>query len=231
MPDDLEYLSLQIDTLFSHDAARRLRYLNEPGEREAPRFFLGRTRAGNLYRFRRDLPEAIIGKLEALALSETTGKLRADPSHAAAYQEVLGEQHAVRRVGAWPAYTFPVSEMSPAGAVQITEANKELLVGEFAWLKAILADKEPCAAVVVEHRAVAVCHSARTSVRAAEAGLETLSAFRGRGYAAVAARGWAALVRQQGRIPLYSTSWSNVASQGVARKLGLIQYATDFHLT
>ncbi|MDQ3856704.1 MAG: GNAT family N-acetyltransferase, partial [Chloroflexota bacterium] len=33
-----------------------------------------------------------------------------------------------------------------------------------------------------------------------------------------------------GKVPLYSTSWDNSASQAVARKLGLVQYATDLSL-
>jgi hypothetical protein len=32
-------------------------------------------------------------------------------------------------------------------------------------------------------------------------------------------------------IPLYSTSWQNQASLALARKLGLIQYGADLHIT
>ncbi|HZS91689.1 MAG TPA: GNAT family N-acetyltransferase, partial [Chloroflexota bacterium] len=42
--------------------------------------------------------------------------------------------------------------------------------------------------------------------------------------------GWARAIRASGRIPLYSTSWDNHASQAVARKLGLVQYGTDLSL-
>jgi hypothetical protein len=39
---------------------------------------------------------------------------------------------------------------------------------------------------------------------------------------------WAAAIRASGRIPLYSTSWSNTGSLAVARKLGLSVYASDW---
>ena len=48
-------------------------------------------------------------------------------------------------------------------------------------------------------------------------------------YALVVAA-WAHAIRAEGRTPLYSTSWDNAASQGVARKLGLVIYGTDFSL-
>ncbi len=44
--------------------------------------------------------------------------------------------------------------------------------------------------------------------------------------AAVAA--WAAHVRAAGLLPLYSTSWDNHASQGLARSLGFDLYGEDF---
>ena len=86
-------------------------------------------------------------------------------------------------------------------------------------------------AMVVEGASVSVCFSARSSRDAAEAGVETLPEHRSRRYAGAVTAAWAAQVRHQGRIPLYSTSWPNHASRRVAARLGLIQYATDFHIT
>jgi predicted GNAT family acetyltransferase len=60
--------------------------------------------------------------------------------------------------------------------------------------------------------------------------VETLEGYRGRGHAPAAVAAWARAVRATGRIPLYSTSWDNLASQAVARKLGLIPYGADFSL-
>jgi predicted GNAT family acetyltransferase len=89
---------------------------------------------------------------------------------------------------------------------------------------------EPFIAVVVDGVAVSLCHSARLTDRAAEAGVETLEAYRGHGYASAVVTEWAHAIRATGRIPLYSTSWDNLASQAVARRLGLTQYGTDFSI-
>ena len=64
-----------------------------------------------------------------------------------------------------------------------------------------------------------------------EAGVETLPDFRGKGYARDVAAEWARRVRGLGAIPLYSTSWTNNASQAVARKLRLVCYGADFEVT
>ncbi|MGO9606910.1 MAG: GNAT family N-acetyltransferase [Candidatus Binataceae bacterium] len=78
---------------------------------------------------------------------------------------------------------------------------------------------------------VSVCFCAnRNSDPAIEAGVETAAAFRGRGFAPRVTAAWACAIRASGRIPLYTTDWSNTASRAVARKLGLIQYASDWSL-
>ena len=89
----------------------------------------------------------------------------------------------------------------------------------------------PLVARVVDGRAVAVCASVRITPRAHEAGGETAEAFRGRGYAREMVAAWARAVRAAGAAPLYSTSWRNAASRGVARALGLAPFGTDLHLT
>ena len=80
--------------------------------------------------------------------------------------------------------------------------------------------------VIEDGHAVSVCCCARRSDEAAEAGLETAEPFRGRGLAGQVANAWAVAVRESGRIPLYSTEWSNTASLTVARKLSLMQFAS-----
>ena len=89
----------------------------------------------------------------------------------------------------------------------------------------------PWLAVVQDSQAVSICQSVRSSWRAHEAGVDTLETYRQRGYAVSAVAAWALAVRELDLVPLYSTSWENLASQGLARRLGLIQYGVDYHLT
>jgi hypothetical protein len=115
------------------------------------------------------------------------------------------------------------------GIVSLTPARAELLGDELPALRARLALRQPCLAVLEGGRAVSVCYVAARSERAAEAGVETLPGFRGRGFASRAAAAWARAVAERGLLPLYSTEWSNRASRGVAARLGLILYGVDLH--
>ncbi|MCY3783548.1 MAG: GNAT family N-acetyltransferase [Chloroflexi bacterium] len=121
--------------------------------------------------------------------------------------------------------------LGPPDLIEITPCTTNRLSPEFAWLADELTVRDPVMAVVVDGMAVSVCFSARSTSAASEAGVETLPGHRGRRYAGAVTAAWADAVRRQGRIPLYSTSWPNKASRRVAARLGLIQYATDFHIT
>jgi GNAT superfamily N-acetyltransferase len=220
-----------VRALFRHDAQARLLSVNEPdGGGPAPRLFIGRTRAGNLWRVRADLPQSLVAELAALARTEPAG-LTGLPRHFAAYTRLLETQAPAGEVWSGPAYSFSqLPEPSPS-LLAISEANAAALSDGFAELVAELPAWQPFLGFVVENRVVSVCRSVRITPAAHEAGVETLPEFRGRGYATAVVAGWAGEVRARGALPLYSTSWQNSASQAVAKKLKLVQFGTDFHMT
>ena len=237
METDLGRLGRQIETLFRLDAAGRLLSTNEAVPRPAPRFFLGRTREGNVARYRHDLPDGVVAALERVVWAEPVAADLSDepPVTDAALRAVLAGHAPIGAEWRGPAYRFPSRAETAAATtgrdvVAIDRDTLDLLPEPFAWLRGELPTVWPCLAAVAEDRAVAVCHAARRTARAAEAGVETLPAFRGRGYGTAAVAAWAVAVRRAGLAPLYSTSWENAASRRLAARLGLVVYAEDFHL-
>jgi predicted GNAT family acetyltransferase len=69
---------------------------------------------------------------------------------------------------------------------------------------------------------VSICHTPRAmTTRAAECGVWTDPAWRGRGRAAAVTAAWADVLRPSGRRLFYSTDAGNLSSQRVAARLGL----------
>ena len=239
MITDYELMNIHVQALFTQNSESRLLFVNEPGgttTARASRMFLGRTRAGNVWRFRTDLPENLCEELAALCADEPVVEEFGDepPRYAENYLRLL-EQHAPvaqQKPETGPAYQFTeYAKQSNRAVVIVTENNAaEILRGGFEDFASELPDWQPFVAFVENNRAVSICRSARITAEAHEAGVETLPDFRGKGYAAAVTAEWARLVRDAGAIALYSTGWENVASQAVARKLNLRHYGTDFHI-
>jgi RimJ/RimL family protein N-acetyltransferase len=238
---NLELASVHTDVLYVHNRSDRLLRINEPDpDGPAPRFFLFRTLSGNVWRARYDLPGDISHELEKLAgeepVAEEQNGLREPPYHLPRYLELLERRTPddSLEVDSGPASYLP--ELHPpmgthAATVTITAENAALLEPHFPYTREMHAEHAPVVARVVDGIAVAVCSSARITARAAEAGVHTVEAYRGRGYGVEVVRGWAEAVRASGRLPLYSTSWDNTASQAVAGKLGAVLYGVDFSIT
>lgn len=237
---DLEYLALQVDALFEHDSDGRLVATNEPTPALAPRIFFGRTRGGNLWRVRSDLTAHTSSRVAALLDGESPSQdLHAPPASLSALCDVLRTDPTQATIVAGPAFRFPdtLLELPAASGTlvrRLVRPDIPLLV-RMGWdsaeaLERGFATWEPMCGAIVEGEAVSLCHSSRLTPRAAEAGVNTLAAYRGHGYAPAVVAAWARAVRASERVPLYSTAWANVASQAVARKLGLTEYGADWSL-
>ena len=121
-------MEIQVEALFTHDENGRLQYVNEPERSPAPRFFLGRTKKGSIWRFRYDLPEDVVSKLDDLLSSEPIPtNLLENPINFEAFKNVLQAHTEIQQVWMGPAYRFPDDIRCPTNAVRVTKENAELL--------------------------------------------------------------------------------------------------------
>ena len=235
MISDLSLMKIQVGTLFVHDHDERLRFINEPYRSEdhpAPVVFIGRTRCGSIMRFRYDVPEVLCQRVQAIIQTQPlSGNLYESPSYLAKVKDLLTPHITADRQWMGPAYRFPDSIGVSPEVVRIDWSTAYLLEFGFSDLIPELDHCQPVVAIVEGDKAVSICQSVRKSEEAEEAGVDTLLSHRGKGYAVQVVAGWAGIVRGQGRIPLYSTSWDNRASQRVAEKLGLELYGVDIHIS
>ena len=230
-----ELMEYHVEALYTQDHHLRLRTINEPWpttENSAPRFFLGRTVEGTaVCRFRYDVSDDVARQIMSLCEEEPGIKdFRAMPRHFERYRKLLnGQKYSMGPCYLVPAETSSLPQGMAPHTVRVTRQNvKELSHCGFEWLVNEIDYVQPCIAIVYEGLAVSVCRSVRLTSRVHEAGIETLCAFRGKGYASRVLAGWATAVRKAGCIPFYSTSCENISSQSVARKSALVLYGVDF---
>ena len=213
--------------MFVIDRRGRIGTSPEPNVPPAPLFALIRGASSCASAVRADVSENVAAEVERLVRQERPIKDLQDPHdaplHADTYLALLGGQ-----INSGPAFTF-TDRIAHSTDVTLVD-RLELLERYFrGWVADEIPWRAPIVAVMDGGYPVSVCFCAtRASENAVEAGLETAAAFRGRGFAPRVTAAWASAIRASGRIPLYSTSWTNDASRAVARKLGLIQYAVDW---
>jgi hypothetical protein len=212
-----------METLFVLDEERRIVSTREPNPAAGPAFILIRDGTTCAWAVHVDVPSRQAGELAALARSEPpVGEVTDPPRHANAYVALLGG-----RIDSGPVFTFPSTIAASSEVVTITDLS-QLERHLRGWTADELPERSPILGLMEDGHAVSVCFCARRSEKAAEAGLETALNFRGRGFGAQVAAAWARAILNSGRLPLYSTSWSNSASLAVARKLELSACASDW---
>ena len=211
---------VELQTLFIVNPDRRIISTREPNPNRGPLFALIRDETQCAWAVGLQVEQDVADEVNALADDECPiSDLHESPKHARRYERILAGE-----IESGPAFRFPDAISPPQNAIKI-ETLEPLLRHFVGWTQDELPERSPIMAVYEAGAAVSVCFCARRSAFAAEAGVETAPAYRGRGYAATAVAAWAARIQQSGLLPIYSTSWENVSSLAVARKLGLVTCA------
>lgn len=227
-------MALHVAALFVHDENGRLLRPNQPSEEQLPpRFFLGRTAHGNLWRFAAGLAHERIIELARLAGAERSSRALVEgPERLEPIRRCLERNAPIETTYHGPAFRFPeLSALPEPGdtVISITPDRAELLERHFPKFLPAVPDGGPYFGAIEDGAAVAICHSATGPGPAVEAGVETAPGWRRRGLGARVVVSWARAVSAAGRLPLYSTWWGNAGSCGLARRLELIPFGADLH--
>ena len=217
---------LQLETLFVLNDAGRVVSTREPNPSPGPQFVLIRDGSRCAWAIHDDVSPELAAQLDALARCEpAAGDARSEPVYTSRYRTLVpGEL----KFG--PTFTFPVGVNAANAVLPVTELA-QLTTHFRGWTADELPARSPVLAIAEAGSPVSICFCARRSGLAAEAGVETAPAFRGRGFAGLVTAAWANAILASGRLPIYSTSWSNGPSLAVARKLGLTTRASVWSLS
>ncbi len=232
--DSLELARLHLDALYECDADDFIT-ASRDAKLSPPRFHLVRTPAGNHWLLRATLDTKQRARLAAILLLQPQIADCADaqvhPPALESIRAILADYAPAETEYRGPAFFFP-EQLPPSHRAELLgDRRRAPREGPFAWLREADDASRPIALVRSESGDVAsVCYSARATSVVAEAGVRTLEQHGGHGFARMAVIAWAAAVRQDGRTPLYSTQWENIASRALASRLGLICYGEDLHI-
>jgi hypothetical protein len=242
MLSDHELLELGMNTRYVHDDQRRVLHDNSPGASRSPRMSVAGCASANVLRLRRDVGEDTARAIEALLADEPPlARPDSSPVHLDEYRHLLdaeGSDTLVRHGLAW-VFPDPLHYRSDVELIGSDTSEAVQLLADLArdGMPRALVDLgfvneaelwAPWCVVMWEGAIASIAFAARLSWSAAETGVATVPAFRGRGYAAAATAGWAALSSLSGRTLFYGTDRTNLSSQAVARRLGLRFLGSSF---
>ena len=195
------------------------------------------------WRFRHDLPESLVAELErVLAAEPVTADIPNHRDASRALQATLVQHGLLTGTLEWTRLAF--SRQSPNRRSlrpehEVISAHAPRMTISDALLSPVLATGRRCPGDCLVWRTVdhprarsgfPLLSARATLLLPLRPGLIRREEFRGRGYAPAVVAAWAQAVREQGRIPLYSTSWTTWPRDLSRRKLGLVLYGTDLSI-
>jgi hypothetical protein len=224
-------IEMQLEVLLARDERGRLVSTRDPEARPAPRFFLGRSAERNVWAVRADVDPSTCAALDRLCMAEPMLGAPCEEAGPPCRERVIELLGPIEAEWRGPAFVIPEDLPDDSRARVVSFDEGTAWRSAFPWLAEHFDASSPVVIAFDDGRPAAVCHSPRgcTAV-ASEAGVVTLEAHRGRGLATAAVACWARAVQRSGRAALYSTSWENVASRRVARRISARLYGEDWHV-
>ena len=218
--DDLALLRLEQATLWASDGDGRLLHCRTGAAEPPPRLVVGGCGLGLAWACAADVPSSVVDSVgQLLAPEPSAERVGWAPAEADAVLQAVAAVGDLAPPHGGPSFVVDGPVPSPTG-VDVRTSEE---VDEDAHSGLLPATDRPLttpwAVAVVEGRVAAVCETARSAPTSVEAGVWTYAPYRRRGLAAAVTAAWSALVTD--RTAFYSTSWDNLASQGVARRLAL----------
>jgi hypothetical protein len=223
---------IEAATLFVLTASGRIQCENDPPRSHGPRMYLGGCEAGNVARIRHDVGDDTARAIEALAADEPPlAHPSSTPEHLDNYVQLLAREAPIEQQTAGLTFyaagpleyehdvTLVCSD-TPAGDRMLATIADQGMPPSLVAL-GFTALWPPWCVALHDGAIASVAETVRSGESGVEAGITTVPELRRRGFAAAATAGWAAHPALDGRVRFYSTQRANVASQGVARRLGL----------
>ena len=200
--------------------------------RAAPHLVIGVSTDGQIAAIGHEVPDGLALELQAAVVGAALSPPATAPASIARCKHLL--KNAVGPVVLWsgPGYVIPLATAFASGAQihrsdgEDTEALRNRLAKGSDWSvkdwnQLLDGSFGPWAVATVGGQVIAICHCARLTDHAAEAGVWTDPDFRGQGHAAAVTAAWSSLLAPSGRHLFYSTSAGNRSSQRVAARLHL----------
>ena len=243
--EDHDLLALEADVLFVMSDSGRVVAENSPDRTASSRLYLAGCASLNIVRVRDDVDEETAQALESLAATEPAlREPESTPVHIDEYVALLAAEAPVEGCDSGLIWTFPErpAHQHPATLVasdtaegyrllaRLTEEGMpaSLVAAGFVDIGEVWA---PWCVALEGDEIASIAFAARLGPAAAETGVFTVPAFRGRGFAAAATAGWARLPALRERTLFYSTSRSNLSSQRLTQRLGLRFIGASFQIT
>jgi hypothetical protein len=219
--DDFQALTGLVEASFETDRQGRL-------VGSAPHFYLLRTRRYAIWKFHRDLPLEVTRRLEDLCRRDRGRPSQWQCEYGDYLSTVAAAGQPVAAMRAGPLYIVPADLKQNGTSLIIDDGNSFLLCKGLEEWRPDVRWCRPMLVVVEDDHAIAVCASVSATQKAHCAGVETIPEYRGRGFAAMAVAAWARAVRDLGATPFYGTTFDNISSQLVARRLQLPLVGSEF---